>query len=379
MDNSEASGPSFLSTSAATVRNLSSLNFSSPSHTGTRTHEHTNDRTQSDTYSRTSSPSRQGSPFSYFSHPSSPHSSWPSPSSPSGESVSSLPSVGSSFMFSSLPASPPHHPHQEHPRSRDVSRTGHHHLGEADSSLIIPSLTLPTALRAPTAYGRTLGRVRLLVLGHSSDASTKVTNEIISLLADEEYEEVVHVGVWEDTKLGSDKGVNAKVLRISTDWVERHEGHGEGRYEPARNVEIVKMDDYGPNDVCTSLDILPMCKILLTSSQPTAELEVALSVILAPFRVHSDTRATLPHKTSSSPGSAEPGTAQTRSELSSPLILPIIKGLSRMSPPAVTTDRSSSESLYTAMVLIPATRKSRAILASGKTKSLLIYYSNSTD
>lgn len=92
--------------------------------------------------------------------------------------------------------------------------------------------------------------MRLLVLGHTSAASTKVTEEVVSLLSDEEYEEVVHVDAWEDLDhAGDDKGVAAKVLRVSTDWIQHPEEHGEGRYEPSRNVEIVKIEDYSSHDV----------------------------------------------------------------------------------------------------------------------------------
>ena len=66
--------------------------------------------------------------------------------------------VRSSFLFSSGPGSPPHL----------GQPTEHEHdpeLEYGDSSLIIPSLTLPLSLRRPTPYGQGVGEVRLLVLG----------------------------------------------------------------------------------------------------------------------------------------------------------------------------------------------------------------------
>lgn len=87
------------------------------------------------------------------------------------------------------------------------------------------------------------------MLGHCDAASAKVTDELVSVLSDEEYYEVVHVGEWEDRSFGDDKGVSAKVLKVSTDWVEHSEEQGDERYEPSRNVEIVRMEDYSSDDV----------------------------------------------------------------------------------------------------------------------------------
>lgn len=112
---------------------------------------------------------------------------------------------------------------------------------------------LPSALRPPTAYGQTLGHVRLLVLGNSSAESARVTEEVISLLSDTDYDDIVHVGQWEDiTTAGQgtdDKGVRPKVLKVSTDWVEHPKEHGQEKYEPSRNVELVRMEDFTSEDV----------------------------------------------------------------------------------------------------------------------------------
>lgn len=176
-------------------------------------------------------------PSPRLSPPGSPHSSFPSPSSPSGESVSSLPSVSSSFLFSG-PGSPPHLGLHHGPQG--------HELG--DSSLIIPSLTLPAAVRRPTPYGQTLGEVRVLVLGYAGAGA----EEVAQVFAEEECEDVVEVGQWEEAELGADEPVRAKVLRLSTDWIEHRDAHGLEKHEPSRNVEVVLLQDYGPDgDVST--------------------------------------------------------------------------------------------------------------------------------
>ncbi|KAF9238050.1 hypothetical protein BU15DRAFT_88490 [Melanogaster broomeanus] len=147
------------------------------------------------------------------SQPSSPRSSalLSPPGSPS-ESISSLPSVGSSFFFSSAAASPPHsHPHSEHGR-------------ESTQGLIIPSLTLPEALPRPTQYGKTLGDIRLLVIGDGAEDHTLLS----SLLLDDN-EDVVDAGTWEETTDGF-------MLRASTDWIEQRDAHGLEKFEPSRNA-----------------------------------------------------------------------------------------------------------------------------------------------
>ncbi|KAF8843439.1 hypothetical protein BDN67DRAFT_1066826 [Paxillus ammoniavirescens] len=165
------------------------------------------------------------------SQPSSPRSSpLPSPPGSPSESISSLPSVGSSFFLSSAAASPPHsQPHSDHAR-------------ESTQGLIIPSLTLPEALPRPSQYGKTLGDVRLLVIGDGAEDRTLVS----SLLLDDN-EDVVDIGTWDETSDGY-------VLRASTDWIEQRDAHGLEKFEPSRNFEIVTSHGVQPN----ASSILPM-------------------------------------------------------------------------------------------------------------------------
>ncbi|KAG6917330.1 hypothetical protein DXG01_002901 [Tephrocybe rancida] len=165
------------------------------------------------------------------SEPSSPRSSnlQSPPDSPSSDSVSSLPSVSSSFFFSSAAASPPH-PQPE--------------LRDSTNGLVIPSLTLPTALRRPTPYGQTLGDLRLLVLG-----SKGVGKSFVSGLLLEENEDVVEVGAWE----GSEDG---RVIHASTDWIEHRDAHGLEKFEPTRNVEIVEFPGYDSTTNSHSADTI---------------------------------------------------------------------------------------------------------------------------
>ncbi|KAI6145178.1 hypothetical protein BKA82DRAFT_4170674 [Pisolithus tinctorius] len=157
-----------------------------------------------------------GSQASGISQSSSPRSSYlPSPTDSPPDSISSLPSIGSSFFFSSAAASPPHsHPHSDHAR-------------DSTQGLIIPSLTLPTALPQPTQYGKTLGGIRLFITGEGAD-----DHDLVSSLLLDDNEDVVDPGIWEETNEGS-------VLRVSTDWVEHRDPHGLEKFEPSRNVEIV--------------------------------------------------------------------------------------------------------------------------------------------
>ncbi|KXN83505.1 hypothetical protein AN958_01363 [Leucoagaricus sp. SymC.cos] len=150
-----------------------------------------------------------------------PSSALPSPpDSPSSDSVSSFPSVSSSFFFSSAAASPPHsQPHSDH-------------LRELTEGLIIPSLTLPAALRRPTAYGKTIGDLRLLILGNQGVGKTFLTGLLL-----EDNEAIVEVGNWEEAEHG-------KVLYASTDWIEHRDAHGLEKYEPTRNIEIIELPEY---------------------------------------------------------------------------------------------------------------------------------------
>ena len=154
------------------------------------------------------------------------------PDSPSTDSVSSLPSVSSSFFFSSsAAASPPHHGYNSRFGSSRQSEQGL----DQEHGLIIPSLTLPDALRRPTPFGQTLGDLRLLVLGAQGAGKSFLTGLLM-----EDNEDVVEVGTWEDSD-----DHTGKVLKASTDWVEVKDGLGLERFEPLRNVEIVELPGYG--------------------------------------------------------------------------------------------------------------------------------------
>ena len=157
----------------------------------------------------------------------------PSPlDTPSTDSLSSLPSVSSSFFFSSsAAASPPHY--ASNPRFGS-SRQSEHGLDQ-EHGLIIPSLTLPDALKRPTPFGQTLGDLRLLVLGAQGAGKSFLTGLLM-----EDNEDVVEVGTWENSD-----DHTGKVLKASTDWVEVEDGLGLERFEPLRNVEIVELPGYG--------------------------------------------------------------------------------------------------------------------------------------
>ena len=162
------------------------------------------------------------------SQPSSPRSiPLPSPTdSPSpSDSVSSLPSLSSSFFFSSAADSPLNsNPPSDHAR-------------ESTQGLIIPSLTLPSPLRRPTPYGQTPGDLRLLVFGSKGSGKRYISGLLV-----EDNEDVVEVGSWEDGEYG------CSVLRASTDWIEHSDAHGLEKFEPSKNVEIIKLPGYQHND-----------------------------------------------------------------------------------------------------------------------------------
>jgi hypothetical protein len=142
-------------------------------------------------------------------------SSLPSPpDSPSSDS-SSFPSLSSSFFFSSTPDSPPN--------SHSIP------LSDKDSAqgLIIPSLTLPSALRRPTPYGQTLGDLRLIVLAPDDVGKAFSSNILL-----DDNEDILEVGTWEVSPSGY------SVLKASTRWIKHHNSHGHEKFEPARNVEI---------------------------------------------------------------------------------------------------------------------------------------------
>lgn len=147
------------------------------------------------------------------------------PDSPSGDSVSSFPSVTSSFFFSSAGASPPH-THSDH---------GH---GAPSSQLIIPSLTLPTALRRPTVYGQTVGELKLLVLGARGTGKSTLVNQLITV---DENEDVLDCSGWEECN-----GVLA--TKASTYWVEHRDAHGLEKFEPSKNVEVVELPGFDASE-----------------------------------------------------------------------------------------------------------------------------------
>jgi hypothetical protein len=135
------------------------------------------------------------------------------PDSPSSDS-SSFPSLSSSFFFSSAPDSPPN--------SHSLP------LSDKDSQgLIIPSLTLPSALRRPTPYGQTLGDLRLIVLAPDDVGKAFSSNILL-----DDNEDILEVGTWEISPSGH------SVLKASTRWIKHHNSHGHEKFEPARNVEI---------------------------------------------------------------------------------------------------------------------------------------------
>ncbi|KAF8064968.1 hypothetical protein FPV67DRAFT_162804 [Lyophyllum atratum] len=189
-------------------------------------------------------------PSASVSVPSSPRSSTlPSPpDSPSSDSVSSLPSVSSSFFFSSAAASPPHsHPPSEHPHARDSTQ-----------GLVIPSLTLPAALRRPTPYGQTVGDLRILVLGSKGAGKSFLSGILL-----EDNEDVVEVGTWENADHG-------RIIHASTDWIEHRDAHGLEKFEATRNVEIVELSGYEP------------------AVDPDELLQTLQSIIRTPFYTVSD-------------------------------------------------------------------------------------------
>lgn len=98
--------------------------------------------------------------------------------------------MSSSFFYSSGPASPHHQPY-----SRDETE---------ELRLVIPSLTLPSALPHATAYGQSLGDLRLLLLGGKGIGKTTLANLLL-----EGNEEVVDIGGWEYL----DEQARANVLR----------------------------------------------------------------------------------------------------------------------------------------------------------------------
>jgi len=164
--------------------------------------------------------------------------SLPSPPDSPGGSFSS---VSSSYFFSSSAPSPPHSG-SGGPGSRTHSVAGH--ARDHTQGLIIPSLTLPAALRRPTTWGQTIGDLRLVVLGSKGSGKTS----LCTLLLDDN-DDVVETGGWEDLDDG-----RGKMVRASTDWVDPH---GVESFEPAKNVEVHELPGYEHTD-----DVSPSSMLL---------------------------------------------------------------------------------------------------------------------
>jgi hypothetical protein len=130
-----------------------------------------------------------------------------------------------SISFSVFPSSDADGAGSEHPSPGAHSHATAH-------ALVIPSLTLPAALRHPTAFGATLGAVRLLVAGRAGVGRSRLAGIPLDGNAD-----VVEVGTWEPVRGG-------RALRASTFWIEHRDVHGLERFEPARNVRIVELDGF---------------------------------------------------------------------------------------------------------------------------------------
>ncbi|KAH9996229.1 hypothetical protein BJV77DRAFT_170388 [Russula vinacea] len=107
---------------------------------------------------------------------------------------------------------------------------------EPTQGLIIPSLTLPAALRQPTTYGKTVGDVRILVFGSADPGASSVVGMLL-----EDNEDVVDVMPSEVTH-------NGHVVRASTDWAEHRDAHGLEKFEPTHNVEIIDISKHASAD-----------------------------------------------------------------------------------------------------------------------------------
>jgi hypothetical protein len=105
---------------------------------------------------------------------------------------------------------------------------------DSAQGLIIPSLTLPAPLRQPTPYGKTVGDVRILVLGN---ADPSASSSIAGILL-EDNEDIVDVTPSEVTNDGH------VLVRASTDWAEHRDAHGLEKFEPTHNVEILDISKH---------------------------------------------------------------------------------------------------------------------------------------
>jgi hypothetical protein len=147
---------------------------------------------------------------------------------------------------------------------------------ESAQGLIIPSLTLPTPLRQPTPYGKTVGDVRILVFGNADPgASSSIAGMLL-----EDNEDIVDVMPSEVTNNGH------VLVRASTDWAEHRDAHGLEKFEPTHNVEIIDVSKYASvgevrlNATPQQIDIWspPIC------DQPDDAIARILAIIHGPFQ-----------------------------------------------------------------------------------------------
>ncbi|ESK84437.1 hypothetical protein Moror_6216 [Moniliophthora roreri MCA 2997] len=274
------------STSAETVRSIHCTTIMSQ--------DDTSPLQPSSTSSTTTTP-----PLSSHSQPSSPRSSHGLPSppdSPYSDSVSSFPSVSSSFFFSSAAVSPPAHSHDE----GDHSSSGASGRAGQGPGLIIPSLTLPDAVKRPTAFGKTLGELRMIIVDggggggsgggcrrERAAASSLKTSRLARMLLEDNEDVVETAEQWEDIDESA-----LRVLRTSTDWVEHRDAHGLEKFEPARNIQIYEVDDsvyedepfhnlssvLGEKALVSSPDAVPMLASLI--SAPSSPLYTVLVILI---------------------------------------------------------------------------------------------------
>ncbi|KAF7986052.1 hypothetical protein HWV62_41426 [Athelia sp. TMB] len=267
------------------------------------------------------------------SMPSSPHlPSSSCPTSPSG-SISSLPSVGSSYFFSSAAASPPHPPHEPH--LHEHSRASHHpQVRDSEQGgvhgLIIPELTLPTALRKPTAYGQTLGDLRLIVIG---DGATEVARSLL-----DDNEDVVELGTWE---AWDGQGPGGEVLRASSDWIEHRDAHGLEKFEAARNVEIVAFESVSLETLESTI-LSPFHPLLLALNPAEAASGVMSNLLASPYAPLYTVLIHVPSAQQHCAAALTTAESQLLSTLA-PLVPIITLPLSPASPPSDSVDSQRPE------------------------------------
>jgi len=98
----------------------------------------------------------------------------------------------------------------------------------------------------------------------------------------EDNEDVVDVNSWEDADHG------CSVLSASTDWIELSDEHGLEKFEPSKNVEIIKFPGYDHQDD-VSLDFQPetwqlIASYVLASGDITINIFADRSPISLPYR-----------------------------------------------------------------------------------------------